>query len=69
MNASMKLAHVPMTWKEATVVMIPKPMKDHHCPENFRPISLLNTLSKLMERIVLIRVRTWIDTKELLSKY
>ena len=69
MNASLKLAHVPMTWKEATVVMIPKPMKDHHRAENFRPISLLNTLSKLMERIVLIRVRTWIATKELLSKY
>lgn len=69
MNASLKLAHVPTTWKEATVVMIPKPMKDHNRAENFRPISLLNTLSKLMERIVLIRVRSWIATKELLSKY
>ena len=68
-NASMRLQHVPKIWKEATVVMLPKPMKDHKQPENFRPISLLNTLSKLLERIILVRLRTWIATNELLSKY
>jgi len=68
-NASMKLAHVPMTWKEATVVMLPKPLKDHKKAENFRPISLLNTLSKLLERVILVRLRVWIATNELLSKY
>ena len=68
-NASIKLAHVPHAWKEATVVMLPKPMKDHKKAENFRPISLLNTMSKLLERIILVRIRTWIATKELLSKF
>lgn len=68
-NASMKLAHVPMSWKEATVVMLPKPLKDHKKPENYRPISLLNTLSKLLERIILVRLRVWIATNELLSKF
>ena len=68
-NASIKYAHVPLVWKEATVVMLPKPMKDHKRAENFRPISLLNTMSKLLERIILVRLRNWIATKELLSKY
>ena len=49
--------------------MLPKPMKDHKRAENFRPISLLNTMSKLLERIILVRLRIWIATKELLSKY
>jgi hypothetical protein len=68
-NASIKLHYIPRTWKEATVVMLPKPMKDHKQPENYRPISLLNTLSKLLERIILVRLRAWISTNKILSKY
>ena len=68
-NASIKIHYVPRSWKEATVVMLPKPMKDHKQPENYRPISLLNTLSQLLERIILVRLRAWISTNKILSKY
>jgi len=33
--------------------MIPKPGKNHSIPENHRPISLLPTISKVFEKIIL----------------
>ena len=68
-NASLKLGHIPKLWKEASVVMIPKPMKDHSKVENYRPISLLNTLSKVVERIVQTRILLWQSEKKLISKF
>jgi hypothetical protein len=68
-NASLKSGHVPKIWKEASVVMIPKPMKDHTKVENYRPISLLNTLSKLVERIIQSRILLWQSEKKIISKF
>jgi len=39
--------------------MIPKPGKDPKSPSNHRPISLLNTLSKVYERLLLTRLQTY----------
>lgn len=66
-NASINLGQVPSTWKKAIVTMIPKPLKDHSKPANFRPISLLNCLSKLLERVILSRLQKWITGKNLIS--
>ena len=49
----MKEGRLPPPWKEAKIVPIPKP-KD---PGKYRPISLLSCLSKVMERMVLNRVK------------
>jgi len=68
-NASIKLGYVPNAWKGAVVRMIPKPLKDKLKDDSYRPISLLNTLSKLLERVILIRTRSWINKNNLLSKY
>jgi hypothetical protein len=47
------LGHHPARWKEATVVVIPKPNKaDYSHAKAHRPISLLETMSKLMEKAV-----------------
>ena len=54
-------------WKHALVSMIPKPMNDTKRPENYRPISLLNTLSKLCERVIQSRLNNWINEKSILS--
>ena len=48
--------------------MIPKPMKDHRQPSNFRPISLLNTISKIMERLVLTRILSWLEEHKILAE-
>jgi hypothetical protein len=52
-SACIRLGHHPIKWKEATVVVIPKPNKpDYSLAKAHRPISLLETLSKLMEKAV-----------------
>ena len=42
----------PDSWRQATVIPIPKPQKDHTNPNNYRPISLTNCFCKLMEKLV-----------------
>jgi hypothetical protein len=52
-STCIKLGHHPNRWKEATVVVIPKPNKaDYSLAKAHRPISLLETMSKLMEKAV-----------------
>ena len=46
----------PEKWKKAKIIMIPKPGKPRSNPENYRPISLLPTLGKIVERIILTRL-------------
>lgn len=46
----------PATWKQAIVVAVPKPGKNRTDPSSYRPISLLSTLSKAFERLILPRL-------------
>ena len=69
LNACLQSGYFPDTWKCSKVIAIPKPGKDVTNPNNFRPISLLNTLSKILERIVLNRIKTILyDQKILLNE-
>ena len=55
-NKSLQLGIIPDEWKVANVVPVyKKGRKD--CVENYRPISLLPLVSKVLERCVLARVR------------
>ncbi|GBM48234.1 RNA-directed DNA polymerase from mobile element jockey [Araneus ventricosus] len=49
------LGHFPQRWKTATVVPILKPGKDPTQPSSYRPISLLSSISKIAENIILTR--------------
>lgn len=50
-NAIFKLKHFPGHWKIAKVLAFPKKDKCPKDARNYRPISLLSSLSKLVERI------------------
>ena len=52
-NTCLKLGYFPLVWKVGKVVAIPKPGKDTNIPSNYRPITLLSSLGKLLERIIL----------------
>lgn len=65
-RACLRLAYFPNSWKCAKVVPIPKPGKDHAQACNYRPISLLNTLSKLLEKVILNRLKSHLSTKNIL---
>jgi hypothetical protein len=52
-NTCFRLGHHPARWREAKVVAIPKPDKpDYSLPKAHRPILLLETMSKLLEKAV-----------------
>lgn len=55
-NAIFLLQHFPKQWKVALITMIPKPGKDPTNPASYRPISLLNSLGKLTEKIILTKI-------------
>jgi len=42
----------PPSWREATVIPVPKPGKDHTDPSNYRPIALTSCVCKTMERMI-----------------
>ena len=50
-NLSLKVGRVPNCWKRSCVVPIPK-TQPAKFPDNYRPISLLSILSKVVERHV-----------------
>ena len=50
-NLSIRLGKLPDAWKASFVVPIPKSSKNH-LPSNYRPISLLCTLSKVLEKLI-----------------
>ena len=51
--ACLTVGYHPRVWREARVVMVPKPNKDDAAnPRNWRPIALLSVLSKGLERHV-----------------
>ena len=57
-DAILKLQHFPSAWKQAIIIPILKPGKNGADPNSYRPISLLNTLSKVAERVILVRLKT-----------
>jgi hypothetical protein len=52
-----KLSYFPTNWKTAKVIPLAKPGKDPHLLSSYRPISLLNSLSKILEKIILTRIK------------
>lgn len=58
-NGCIRLEYFPIAWKHANIIMIPKPGKDPKIPINHRPISLLNTISKVFETLLLNRIKIY----------
>jgi ribonuclease HI len=59
-NNILNLAEFPNSWKKAKVILVPKPGKTEGTPGSMRPISLLPTLSKVFERILLDRMEFFV---------
>lgn len=56
-NACLQLHYFPQKWKEATILAFHKPGKDPKNTCSYRPISLLPTMSKILENIILDRIK------------
>lgn len=65
-RACINLAYFPDRFKHAKVIAIPKPGKDPTSPNSYRPISLLSSLSKLLEKIVQTRIKEFMSLNNIL---
>lgn len=52
-NAALRLSYYPKSWKIALVVPVQKLSNPKELPTSYRPISLLSTLSKIAEKVIL----------------
>lgn len=67
-NACLKLQYFPNAWKTAKVIPIPKPGKPLNRPENYRPISLLSSLGKVLEKILKDKLLDFISDSNILPQ-
>lgn len=64
-RACMRLSYFPDRFKHAKVIPIPKPGKDLAISSSYRPISLLSSLSKLLEKIIQKRINNVIHSNNI----
>ena len=61
--------NVPDSWKEATVIPIPKPGKDHTDPKHYRPISLTSCVCKTLERMINSRLVWYLESQHIITEF
>lgn len=68
-NATLRLAYFPKIWKVSEILMIHKPGKSPHEASSYRPISLTPILSKLWEKIFLVRLKEQLDLCNIIPEH
>ena len=67
-NACIIVGYWPDQFKESISVIIPKPNKvSYNTPKAFRPIILLNTLGKLIEKVISHRLQFYLSANGFLD--
>ena len=59
----------PASWKQATIIPIPKPGKDNTDPSNYRPIALTSCLCKTLERMINTRLIWFLESNGLITNF
>lgn len=66
-SVSINLGHHPKAWRTAAIIVLRKAGKpDYTIPKAYRPISLLNTLGKLLEAVMAKRLSYYAEKHNLL---
>lgn len=67
-NKIITLGYYPRNWKNSVISVFPKPNKEDLLnPNNYRPISLISSLSKLLEKFIQTTLQKFIETNNLLN--
>ena len=67
-NISLENNYVPSSWKVGKIIPILKSGEKNLCT-NYRPISLLSTLSKVIEKVVDMQIRGYLESNELIYRH
>lgn len=65
-NACLRLSYFPRIWKESKVIPIKKPNKPSDNPGSYRPISLLTSLSKILEKAIQLKLIEFTEDNNIL---
>jgi len=68
-NSVLDVGYFPKAWKSASIIMIHKTGKTPTDVDSYRPISLLPSLGKIMERLILNRLLTCKDVTKAIPKF
>ena len=68
LNKTWKSGNIPKSWKIATVTPVLKKGKPADQPQSYRPISLLQCIGKIAERIINKRSYWWLESLCLISQ-
>ena len=68
-NSIWTTGNIPKSWKEATVIPIPKPDKDHADPSNYRPIALTSCVCKTIERMINDRLTWFLESNNIITNF
>ncbi|KAI9036266.1 uncharacterized protein KD926_002131 [Aspergillus affinis] len=68
-NAYLRLGHNPEYFQQSTTVMLHKTAsRDYRLAKSYRPIALLNTLSKILEAVATVRIAWALEERNLLLR-
>jgi len=59
---------IPKEWKNGIIISILTPGKNKYSSEGYRPITLLNTMTKIMEKIINSRLIWFLEKNQILSE-
>ena len=68
-TSSIQLGYIPTAWKIATLHMLLKLDKPPYLTTSYRPISLINSIIKLFERVIDKRLRSHLEHIGFISKH
>ena len=60
---------MPKSWKEATIIPIPKPSKDNTNPNNYRPIALTSCICKTLELMINVRLVWYLEKNSIITEF
>jgi hypothetical protein len=67
-NETVKQSIITHCWKESMISMIPKKQNNSSNPKDYRPISLTSCIAKLAERLILSRIKEFMDKNKIIMK-
>ena len=59
--------YFPNNWKNPKTILLNKPGKSKKDPNNYRPITLINCLSKIMEKIIKTKLTQYVETNNIIN--